>query len=131
MNRTKAREYAFILLFQYKFQPDSIGELIEDFVAEYKPGIQEEYIKNAVNTTIEKIGELDGIIDEKSANWKADRLSYVCQSILRLAICEILYFEDIPVPVSINEAIALIKKYDGEESVNFVNGILGSFKKND
>jgi len=131
MNRTKAREYAFILLFQYKFQPDSIGELIEDFVAEYKPGIQEEYIKNAVNTTIEKIEELDGIIDEKSANWKADRLSYVCQSILRLAICEILYFEDIPVPVSINEAIALIKKYDGEESVNFVNGILGSFKKND
>lgn len=131
MNRTKAREYAFILLFQYKFQPDSIGELIEDFVTEYKPGIQEEYIKNAVNTTIEKIEELDGIIDEKSANWKADRLSYVCQSILRLAICEILYFEDIPVPVSINEAIALIKKYDGEESVNFVNGILGSFKKND
>ncbi len=131
MNRTKAREYAFILLFQYKFQPDSIGELIEDFVAEYKPGIQEEYIKNAVNTTIEKIEELDGIIDEKSANWKADRLSYVCQSILRLAICEIFYFEDIPVPVSINEAIALIKKYDGEESVNFVNGILGSFKKND
>lgn len=131
MNRTKAREYAFILLFQYKFQPDSIGELIEDFVAEYKPGIQEEYIKNAVNTTIEKLEELDGIIDEKSANWKADRLSYVCQSILRLAICEILYFEDIPVPVSINEAIALIKKYDGEESVNFVNGILGSFKKND
>ncbi len=131
MNRTKAREYAFILLFQYKFQPDSIGELIEDFVAEYKPGIQEEYIKNAVNTTIEKLEELDGIIDEKSANWKADRLSYVCQSILRLAICEILYFEDIPVPVSINEAISLIKKYDGEESVNFVNGILGSFKKND
>lgn len=131
MNRTKAREYAFILLFQYKFQPDSIGELIEDFVTEYKPGIQEEYIKNAVNTTIEKIEELDGIIDEKSANWKADRLSFVCQSILRLAICEILYFEDIPVPVSINEAIALIKKYDGEESVNFVNGILGSFKKND
>lgn len=131
MNRTKAREYAFILLFQYKFQPDSIGELIEDFVTEYKPGIQEEYIKNAVNTTIEKLEELDGIIDEKSANWKADRLSYVCQSILRLAICEILYFEDIPVPVSINEAIALIKKYDGEESVNFVNGILGSFKKND
>lgn len=131
MNRTKAREYAFILLFQYKFQPDSICELIEDFVAEYKPGIQEEYIKNAVNTTIEKLEELDGIIDEKSANWKADRLSYVCQSILRLAICEILYFEDIPVPVSINEAISLIKKYDGEKSVNFVNGILGSFKKND
>lgn len=131
MNRTKAREYAFILLFQYKFQPDSISELIENFVTDYKPGVQEEYIKNAVNTTIEKIDELDSVINEKSANWKSDRLSYVCQSILRLAICEILYFDDIPVPVSINEAIALVKKYDGEESVNFVNGILGSFKKND
>ena len=131
MNRTKAREYAFILLFQYKFQPDSIAELIENFVAEYKPGVQEEYIKNAVNTTIDKIEELDSVINKKSANWKSERLSYVCQSILRLAICEILYLDYIPVPVSINEAIALIKKYDGEESVNFVNGILGSFKKND
>ncbi len=131
MNRTKAREYAFILLFQYKFQPDSIGELIKDFIEEYKPGVQEEYIVKAVNTAIDKTEELDGIINERSANWKSDRLSYVCQSILRLAICEILYFDDIPVPVSINEAIALVKKYDGDESVNFVNGILGSFKKND
>ena len=125
MNRTKAREYAFVLLFEYKFQPGEIGSILNDFVEEFNPGGQQAYIEKVVNGTVEKINEIDEIINSVSNDWKVERLSCVSLAVLRLAVYEIRFCEDIPAVVSINEAIALAKKYEGEETAPFVNGILG------
>lgn len=128
MNRIKAREYAFILLFQYKFQPEEIGCLLEEFCAEYKPGNQEEYIRTVITKVTENISEIDSIIENTSQDWSIDRISAVNLSILRLSVGEMLYMKDIPAPVSVNEAVGLAKVYDGEESVGFINGILDKIR---
>ncbi len=125
MNRTKAREYSFILLFEYKFQPDEIENILKDFIEEYKPGDQEEYIQRVVGGVIENITEIDEKIAEVSESWKVERISCVSLAVLRLAVYEILFCEDIPSVVSVNEAVALAKKFDGDEAAPFINGILG------
>lgn len=128
MNRTKAREYAFILLFQYKFQPDEIMEMLEEFCKEYNPGNQEEYVRTVISKVTENISEIDGIIEKTSEGWSVDRISTVNLSLLRLSVGEMLYMKDIPAPVSVNEAVGLAKVYDGEESVAFMNGVLDKIR---
>lgn len=128
MNRTKAREYAFILLFQYKFQPAEIMEMLDEFCAEYNPGVQEEYIRTVVSKVTENVEKIDEIIEKTSDGWGVDRISTVNLSLLRLAVGEMLYIENIPAPVSVNEAVGLAKTYDGEESVAFMNGVLDKIR---
>lgn len=125
MNRTKAREYAFVLLFEYKFQPEEIETILNDFVEEYNPGTQQEYIERVVRGTVAEIEKIDEKIAEVSKDWKVDRISCVSIAVLRLAVYEILFCDDIPAAVSVNEAVGLAKKYDGDEAAPFVNGILG------
>ena len=125
MNRKKAREYAFVLLFEYKFQPEEIERILVDFIEEYNPGDQQGYIENIVRGVVANVESIDKKIGELSAGWKTDRLSSVVLSVMRLAAYEIEYCDDIPAIVSVNEAVALAKKYDGEEAAPFVNGILG------
>ncbi len=125
MNRRKAREYAFILLFEYKFQPDEIERLIADVIEEYTPGQQQEYIERVVRGVVSNLQEIDKKIGELSKGWNIDRISSVSLSVLRLATYEIDFCDDIPLVVSINEAVALAKKYEGEEAAPFINGILG------
>ena len=128
MNRTKAREYAFILLFQYKFQPVEIGRILDDFCNEYNPGNQEEYIRAVVINATENVDKIDKIIEDSSVSWGIDRISTVNLSLLRLSVAEMLYLTDIPKAVSVNEAVGLAKIYDGEESVDFMNGVLDKIK---
>ncbi len=128
MNRTKAREYAFILLFQYKFQPEEIDEITNEFCMEYNPGGQEEYIRRVVKNVTENIGDIDSIIAKTSESWGIERISAVNLSILRLAVGEMLYAEDVPPVVSVNEAVGLAKIYDGEESLPFINGVLDKIR---
>ncbi|MDX1671228.1 MAG: transcription antitermination factor NusB [Balneolaceae bacterium] len=68
--------------------------------------------------------ELDSLIQDHIKNWKIERLATVDKQILRLALCEFLYFEEIPIKVTINEAIEVAKKFSTQKSGNFVNGIL-------
>lgn len=126
MNRTKAREYAFILIFEYRFQPDAIDAILNDFIAEYEPGEQKAYIEDVVTGVVRNRAEIDSKIEEVSKGWSTDRISCVSLAVLRLAVYEILNCADIPNAVSVNEAVALAKKYDGDEAAPFVNGILGS-----
>lgn len=128
MNRTKAREQAFLMLFQYKFRPDETATILEDFFAENKAGAQKQYIENVVLGAIEKIDEIDKILSVYTKDWQVDRLSSVSLALLRLAVYEMKYMDDIPSAVSVNEAVALAKEYEGEEAVPFVNGILGKIK---
>jgi len=124
MNRTKAREYAFILLFEYKFQPEEINEILSDFIAEYNPKGQTEYIENVVLGVAEKIDEIDSIISEAATGWELSRIASVSLSVLRLAVYEMLYMKDIPPIVSLNEAISIGKIYAGDECAPFLNGVL-------
>ena len=130
INRRKAREYAFILLFEYKFQPDEIQEILEDFLAEHDAGEQAGYIREVVEGTVSHIEEIDALIASYAKKWSTDRISIVCMAAMRLATYEMKYMESIPLTVSVNEAVAITKEYDGEESVSFVNGILGNMKEN-
>ena len=129
MNRRKARENAFILMFEYKFQPDNIKWLLEDFFIEKDAGDQKQYIRDAVEGAVENVKEIDALIAEYAKGWSIDRISAVCMAVMRLAIYEMKYMDSIPVNVSVNEAIALAKTYDGEESAPFINGILGNIKE--
>lgn len=128
MNRREARRQAFLLLFQYKFQPGESERLLEDFFAENKAGAQRGYIESVVRGSVEHVGELDEIIEGYLKDWKIDRISSVSIAALRLGAYEILHFDDIPAAVSVNEAVALAKEFEGEEAASFVNGVLGKFK---
>lgn len=135
MSRRTARELAFKLIFQLEIQKDDIDEQIEVFLDENQQDITDfnhkdrDYLQDVVKGTIKSIGEIDKDIEKYLKGWKINRISKVDLSILRLAIYEILNRDDIPSNVSINEAVEIAKKYSGEESGAFVNGILGKFIK--
>ncbi len=130
MNRREARKQAFLLLFQYKFQPDEMESLLKDFFADNKVGEQRAYIEKAVMGTVGAVEEVDRLLGEYSKDWQVDRISSVSLAALRLGAYEILHMEDIPPAVSVNEAVALAKEFEGEEAAPFVNGILGKLKEN-
>jgi len=97
---------------------------------EYNPGIQEEYIRTVVTKVAENVKKIDEMIEKTSDGWGVDRISTVNLSLLRLAVGEMLYVDNIPAPVSVNEAVGLAKVYDGEESVAFMNGVLDKIRNN-
>ena len=129
MNRRQARKQAFLLLFQYKFQPDDMELLLERFFEENNAADQCSYIEDVVKGVISKKEEIDNVINEFSKDWDVDRLSSVSLAVLRLGVYEIMYIDDIPSAVSVNEAVALAKEFEGEEAAPFINGIMGKIKE--
>lgn len=132
MKRQKSREIAMELLFGMALSKNSYEETIENFVEDYEmdfSSIDLEYIKSTVKVVNDNLQNIDEIITKSLVNWKLDRISKVNLTILRLAVGEMLYVEDVPEKVAINEAIELTKKYSDEKSVSFINGVLDkSFK---
>lgn len=127
MKRQRSREIAMELLFGMELSKNSYEETIENFVEDYEMDltiIDLEYIKSTVKVVTDNLEKIDGIITESLVNWKLDRISRVNLTILRLAVGEMLYVEDVPEKVAINEAIELTKKYSDEKSVSFINGVL-------
>lgn len=142
MNRSEARELVFHLLFAGEYNGKSGEELLEEVTEEnfsmlreeydlYRalpPQTQEDYIRRAVTGVREHIPELDGYIEKYARGWNVGRITAVSKCILRLSMYEMLYLE-IPVGASVNEALELAKRYDSPEAAAFINGILGSFVK--
>ena len=85
------------------------------------------YIRRLTGLIAENRSELDGYIERYSKGWKVERISKTAAAVLRCAICEILYMDDIPNAAAINEAVELDKGYDEPDTVAFVNGVLGGF----
>ncbi len=124
MNRTQQREQAFCLVFQNMFNNEETLEIYNENVA--KVG---NYAKRLFEGVIANVDEIDCCINTHAKGWKTKRLPKVNLAILRLAIYEINYVDEVPDSVAINEAVELAKKYSGEGDYSFINGILGSVAK--
>lgn len=132
MNRKLSREKSMEILFSMILTKDSSNEAIENFMENYEGNINEidlDYLKRIIYGVEEKKEEIDKLIEENLHNWKINRVSKVNLSILRLAAYELLFDEEIPKNVSINEALEITRKYSDEKSVSFVNGVLDKIKK--
>ena len=127
MKRRELREHIFEILFRVEFMSESdMEEQLELFfedLAEARPA-DVDYIKNKYFAVRDKMPMIDILIDEKSTGWKTSRMGKVELTILRLAVYEMLFDEDVPVTVAINEAVEISKKFGGDDTPAFVNGIL-------
>lgn len=144
MTRSNARELAAHLIYEL----DHTGETPDEAIArrleqEYYKELAEEstvyterpskkqlsYIRACVEGVAQHAQELDGLISKYAIGWNLHRISRFTKAALRLAMYEILYVDDVPTGVAINECVELTRRYEDEETVAFVNGILGSFAR--
>ena len=142
MVRNTAREIAIHLSYELSFTDKTVDELLDErltadtfaTLAEEDPiyteapnAKQAEYIRRLVKGVEEHAAELDGYIAKYAKGWSFARIPLVASAIMRVAMYEILYMPDIPNGAAINEAVEIAKKYETPETVKFINGILGSF----
>ena len=127
MKRTEQREHIFKLIFGADFNEESEQGTQTELYLEQIEGATEkdmQYISQKAQKIIEKIDEIDAAINEVSEGWKTRRMGKVDLTLIRLAVYEMKYEDDIPVKVAINEAVELAKQYGTDESPAFVNGVL-------
>ena len=128
LKRKEAREYVLSLLFETEFKTDDRIEEVFAISVENREIPTDDYIKRAYFGVYENQERIDGLLGAHANGWKTHRLSKLSRSIMRLAVYEMLFEEDIPYSVSINEAVELTKKYDDPKARAFVNGVLNSVK---
>lgn len=127
MNRAKSREYLLQLVYQMEITGDTPEETFNGFMEnneDKKDNLDLDYIKSALEGIKLNKENIDSKISAQLVNWKLNRISKVNLAILEVAVYEMLFKEDIPEKVSINEAIELCKKYSDDKSVAFINGVL-------
>ncbi len=141
MTRSNAREIVLHMIMEMDYTQNPSHEAVETRMnKEYYATLQGEsevyaerpnqkqlnYIRQTTAGIQEKYGELQEDIAKYAKNWNLERISRIARAVMSLAIYEIRYVEDVPVGVAVNEAMALIKKYESEETAGFINGILGA-----
>ena len=125
MNRRKAREQAFVLIFERSINHDTTSEIVD--AAEASEDVRiEEFAEKTASGAEKHEEKIDAVIRKYIRGWTMNRLSKVSLSLLRLALYEMMFEPDIPVSFSISEAVSLAKKYGSAEDAPFVNGVLGS-----
>lgn len=134
MTRRELREEIFKLLFMVEFyskeeQPELAKAYFEDFAETEIAENDQEYIENKYENICAVLPEIDEKIAASSKGWKIERLGKAELTILRLAVYEMEYDEDIPTKVAINEAVELAKNFGGDESPAFINGVLGKLSR--
>lgn len=144
MTRTVAREIAVQLAFGICQSDEAPEEMLDAFFdreyydtlaaedelfEQYPDDKQLKYIRSIVIGTVQHRAEFDVLIEKYSKGWKLTRISRIALTILRTALFEVLYLEEVPERVAINEAVELAKGYEEPETVSFINGILGSFMR--
>lgn len=144
MKRSAAREIAVQLGFYASASEKPVEDIVEEFFnkeyyetlatedelfAEYPEKKQMEYIVRLAKTAEDYRIQIDKYIEKYAQGWKISRISKTALAVLRCAICEVLYMDDIPNSVAINEAVELAKGYDEPETVSFINGVLGGFMR--
>lgn len=144
MKRTTAREIAVQLGFCVSASEKPVSEIIDEFFdkeyfatlaqedelfSEYPEKKQRDYIVRLAENMSEYRVQIDKYIEKYARGWKIDRISKTAMAVLRCAICEVLYMDDVPNGAAINEAVELAKGYDEPETVSFINGVLGGFMR--
>ena len=142
MTRGNARELAVHLIYSQGFtgdEPDAVvaARLEKEYykqlsaeseVYEERPSrAQVAYLDGVVSGVANRADDLNAQIQKYSIGWDVSRISRLARSVMQLAIFEILYVEDVPTGVAVSEAVRIAKKYDGDDTGSFVNGVLGSF----
>ena len=142
MTRSNARELAVHLIYAREFtgeEPETVisTRLQKEYYAllseenqvysDRPSGSQRSYIDAVVTGVANRADDLNELIGQFSIGWDVSRISRLARAIMQLAIFEILYVDDVPSGVAINEAVRIAKLYDGEDAGSFINGILGSF----
>ena len=131
MTRRMIREQIFKLLFRIEFNsPDEMDEQCRLFFDRDDVVMGPEdaaYIREKYDSIIERLSDIDSAINEKTKGWTTDRMSRVDLTIIRLGVYEIMYDEEIPDGVAVNEAVELAKRFGQDESYSFVNGVLSNF----
>ena len=130
MTRREIRDGIFLILFRYEFYDEEgfrlqSDQFFSDLAAEKKE--DEDYMRKKLDGILSKLPELDKALNERTTHWKTSRMGKVELAILWLGLYELLYEEDIPNNVAVNEAVELAKKYGTEDSFSFVNGVLAKF----
>ena len=126
MNRHQARELAFSLLFEHEFDKERTARELYDTAKAAREEEENKYVRGVLAGVLEHEGELETAIAEASKGWSLSRISKVSVAILKLCAYEMLFCPDIPIRVSLNEAIELVKRYDEDSARSFVNGILNT-----
>lgn len=129
MTRREAREQAFIVLFEKIFDEETpISEMISTAKEAELIKING-FAENILKVAEENSEEIDSVIENSSQGWTVSRLPKVSLAVLRLAVSEIKYIDDVPNGVAVNEAVEIAKKYGTSEDASFINGILGTVVK--
>ena len=128
--RRKSRELALQMLFQI----DASGIALEDVKKYFLEALDDsrevkDFAFELVTGSMDNLEKIDNLIKERLQNWEFDRIAKVDKNILRFATYELLFRDDIPVAVTINEAIEIAKDYSGREAGKFINGILDKIKE--
>ena len=126
MNRTTARENAFLLLFENACKGDEIAEEIFNKAVEYRDIKCDDYVRKVFFGTVENSKIINEEIDKQLVGRRRSRLSKVSEAVISLSVYEMMFLDDVPASVSINEAVKISKKYDDEKAYAFVNGVLNS-----
>lgn len=126
MNRKEARELLMQMVFQMEAQSDTGIPLMETLMEEKTIGEgQKEYLYSSFKTIVDHLDEIDSLIDKYSQRWTVKRMPKADLALVRVAVGEALFCDDIPPAVAINEAVNLAKEYGGDGAPKFVNGLLG------
>jgi N utilization substance protein B len=118
------REKVLQVLFAYEMNQDSLKFSMDELLSDISNEADREFANDLISRTIKHTEELDEIIKGRVSNWEINRIALVDRILLRIGICELLYFPDIPPKVSINESIEIAKEYSTAGSGKFINGIL-------
>ena len=128
LSRHASRELAFILLFEKEFVDEPVEVILQNAV-EARDAVSDAFALQLASGAEAHLPQIDARIAAHSRRWNATRLSRVARALLRLAVYEMLYDEETPASVAINEAVELAKVYGGEDEYAFVNGVLGGVSR--
>jgi N utilization substance protein B len=123
-SRRVAREWALRILYAHELSHDSVDKIMQDFLDGAPEDSNQRFCRSLAERVAEKDEQIDSLIRKAVEKWDLSRIAVLDHIVLRMAIAEFLYFDDIPFKVTINEAIELAKRYSTAQSGRFVNGIL-------
>ena len=131
MRRSKVREHIFKMLFSIGFDAADADEQIELYLEQIEEASEEErgYMRKKVKDIAAHEEEIDAMINEHTTGWKTGRMNKVDLSVLRLAVYEMKWDDEVPVGVAINEAVELTKMFSSDEAPSFINGVLGKIAR--